>query len=190
MPNGNGKRGGERKKLSIKPAEGPKQAAKAKDNLSSQPSVVQDMVKPTPEADIREVRQRVEEVFHAIGRPDLPGTIVPTGAKNNAAEAAEYVLATHLYNLASERKKKATEAAEKAGVFGDEEAYVEGSTVMVYSDPNYSINVKLGKPAKIINKGLLEAAALEILGPKKSEELLERAQKDRAPTKTIIVSMK
>lgn len=156
-------------------------------NLSS---VAEEMVKPTNGDDIREVKARIEEVFHAVGTDKLPGTVIPKGSKNNSTEAAEYALASHLRNLANDRFKAATEAAEKAGVFGDEADYVEGSTVMVYSDPNLSVNVKLGKPAKIINKGQLEEAVYEILGQKKGDELMERAMKARAPTKTIIVSMK
>lgn len=151
-------------------------------------SVAVEAVLPT-EADIRVIRSRIEEVFNALGSEQFPGTIVPTGKHNNAKEAAEFVLADLLSKLATARLKKATEAAENAGVFGEKDTYVEGDTVMVFSDPNFSINVKMGKPGKQLGRSEVEAAAVEYLG-KKSGEFLNKCFKPRAATKQIIVSMK
>lgn len=159
----------------------------AGDNLSS---VASDIIAPTEEGiSIREVRQRIAEAFAALGTNQLPGTIIPAGQRNNAQEAAEFVVADVLAKLAADRQKKASEAADKAGVFGDPAEYVIGDTVMVYSDPNFSINVKMGKPSKMLDRKAVEAAAAKYLG-KKSEEFLAECQKDRAATKQIIVSMK
>jgi hypothetical protein len=160
-------------------AEGPKA------HLSS---VAAEAVLPT-EADIRVIRSRIEEVFNALGGEQFPGTIIPTGKHNNAKEAAEFVLADLLSKLATARLKKATEAAENAGVFGDKESYVEGDTVMVFSDPNFSINVKMGKPGKQLSREQVEVAASEYLG-KKATEFLAKCFKRRAATKQVIVSMK
>lgn len=180
MANGNGeKRGAVRKRrvLSIKVPAG--------NNLSS---VATEIISPT-EANIREVRARIEEAFNGLGTDKLPGTILPVGQKNNATEAAEFVIADMLSKLASTRLKAAAEAAEKAGVFGDPETYVQGDTVMVFSDPNFSINIKMGKSSKMMGREEVEAAASEFLG-KKASEFLERCMKPRAATKQIIVSMK
>jgi hypothetical protein len=155
------------------------------DNLSS---VAAEMLAPT-EANIREIRSRIEDVFNALGTEQLPGTVIPVGKRNNSQEAGEYVLADLLSKLAGDRLKKATEAAEKAGVFGDKEEYVIGDTVMVFSDPNFSINVKMGKPSLMIKKDKVEAAASEYLGPKASE-FMDKCKGERAATKQIIVSMK
>jgi hypothetical protein len=155
------------------------------DNLSS---VAAEMLAPT-EANIREVRSRIEDVFNALGTDQLPGTVMPVGKRNNSAEAGEFVLADLLSKLASDRLKKAQEAAEKAGVFGDKSEYVPGDTVMVFSDPNFSINVKMGKPSKMIKKEKVQAAAETYLGPKASE-FMEACMGERAATKQIIVSMK
>lgn len=157
----------------------------ADDNLSS---IAAEIIAPT-EVSIREVQARVEDAFFALGTNKLPGTIIPVGQKNNAPEAAEYVMADMLSKLASERLKKAQEAAEKAGVFGDPTDYVTGGTVMVFSDPNFSINVKRGKPSKMLKRDKVEAAASEFLG-KKASEFLEQCQGERAATTQFIVSIK
>lgn len=147
-----------------------------------------EMSAPT-EANIREIRQRIEEGFSALGTDALQGTVIPAGAKNNSREAADYVLADLLEKLAVKRKKQATEAADKAGVFGDPLTYVEGDTVMVFNDPNFSINVKMGSPTKMIGREEVEKAAEKYLG-RKSQEFLEECFKPRSATKQIIVSMK
>jgi len=154
-------------------------------NLSS---VAMEASTPT-EDNIREIRARIEDVFNGIGTEYLPGTVIPTGSKNNAKEAGDFVLADLLEKLATSRKKVAFEAAEKAGVFGDPETYVQGDTVMVFSDPNFSINVKTGKPSKMMKRELVEAAASKYLG-RKAQEFLDECQGERAATKQIIVSMK
>lgn len=160
------------------------------DNLSSPPvpSIAEEMVTPSEDT-IREVRNRIEEAFNALGTEALPGTVIPLGSRNNSQEAADYVVADLLSKLAENRKKAALEAAEKAGVFGDPKEYIEGDTILVFNDPNFSINVKKGRPTKAINRELTEAAAEELLG-KKSSEFLEKCMKDRKPTEQIIVSMK
>lgn len=155
-------------------------------NLSSE--VAQQMVQPTDD-NIREIRQRIEEAFNALGTEQLPGTVFPVGSRNNSVEAVNFVVAEVLSKLAEARKKNASELAEKAGVFGDPDSYVLGDTVMVFNDPNFSINVKMGRPTKTINREKVEAAAEKYLG-KKAAEFLEECFKDRAATKQIIVSMK
>jgi len=151
-------------------------------------SIAAEIIAPT-EANIRTVLARVEEAFTALGTEQLPGTIIPVGQRNNASEAGEFVLAERLSKLAAERLKKATEAAEKAGVFGDKTEYVNGETILVFSDPNFSINVKMGKPSRMINREQVEDAAHTFLG-KKASEFLDQCFKPRAATKTIIVAMK
>lgn len=151
-------------------------------------SIAQEVVTPT-EDNIREVRARIEEAFNALGTEALPGTVIPLGKSNNSREAADYVVADFLSKLAETRKKAALEAAEKAGVFGQSSEYVEGDTVMVFNDPNFSINVKMGRPTKMINREKVEETAEKHLG-KKASEFLEECFKERAATKQIIVSMK
>jgi hypothetical protein len=155
-------------------------------NLSS---VAVDMLLATEGVSIREVRAKIEEVFLALGSEALAGTVIPAGQKNNSREAADYVIADLLEKLATKRKKEALQAAEKAGVFGNPEDYVQGDTVMVFSDPNFSINVKMGNPSKMIGREEVEAAAERHFG-KKASEFLEECSKERAATKQIIVSMK
>lgn len=167
---------------------GAKKAAEAKEPESNLSSIAAEISAPT-EVSIREVRARIEEAFNALGTDQLPGTIIPAGQKNNAAEAAEFVIADMLSKLASERLKKASEAAEKTGVFGSSADYVIGDTVMVYSDPNFSINVKMGKPSKLVKRELVEANAIEYLG-KRASEFIDKCKGERAATKQIIVSMK
>lgn len=157
-------------------------------NLSSSSEIAQEMVQPTDD-NIREIRQRIEEAFNALGTEQLPGTVFPVGSRNNSVEAVNFVVAEVLSKLAEARKKGAAEAAEKAGVFGDPDSYVLGDTVMVFNDPNFSINVKMGRPTKMINRELVEATAEKFLG-KKASEFLEECFKERAATKQIIVSMK
>ena len=94
-----------------------------------------------------------------------------------------------LAKLATNRLKAAKEKAEKAGVFGDPKDYVLGDTVMVFSDPNFSINVKRGQPSKMLDRSSVEAAAEEFLG-KKAQEFLDQCMKDRAATTQVIVSIK
>lgn len=155
------------------------------ENLSS---LAVEAVTPTEDT-IREIRTRIEDVFRGLGTESFPGTVIPAGAKNNSKEAADYVIADMLKKLAETRHKEAAEAAEKAGVFGDPADYVQGDTVMVFNDPNFSINVKMGKPSKMVKRELVEAAAATYLG-KKAPEFLEACQGQRAATKQIIVSMK
>lgn len=157
----------------------------ADDNLSSIGAAI---ISPT-EVSIREVMSRVEDAFFGLGTEKLPGTIIPTGAKNNAKEAAEYVIADKLVKLAATRLKAASEAAEKSGVFGDKDDYVAGETVMVFADPHFSINVKKGRPGQMLNKDLVAAAAEEYLG-KRSQEFMDKCQKERAAPTQIIVSVK
>lgn len=152
-------------------------------NLSSVTTV------PLDEQSIRAVRTRIEDVFSALGTDTMPETAVPKGTKNNSKEAADYVVADILEKLATARKKACAEAAEKAGVFGSEEDYIEGDTVMVFSDPNFSINVKKGRPSRMIGREEVEAAAEKFLG-KRAPDFLEECMKSRAATKQIIVSMK
>lgn len=163
-----------------------RKAAARKEHLSSAADAA---ITATPEVNIREVRTRIEDVFNALGTDQLPGTIIPAGKRNNAKEAAEFVLADMLAKLATSRLKAAAEAAEKAGVFGDPDTYVPGDTVMVFSDPNFSVNVKMGKPSKMMGREQVEAAAKTYLGTK-AAEFLEECFKPRAATKQIIVSMK
>lgn len=162
-----------------------KRAVKAEDNLSS---IAAEISAPT-EVSIREVIARIEEAFTALGTPALPGTIVPCGQRNNAAEAAEFVLADKLVKLATDRMKNASQAADEAGVFGDPTSYVQGDTIMVFSDPNFTVSVKLGKPSKMLDREKVESAAVEYLG-KRAPEFMKACMKDRAAPKTIIVSMK
>jgi len=152
-------------------------------------SVATEMVTATPDVSIREIRARIEEVFNAVGTEALPGTIIPAGSKNNSKEAAEFVLADLLSKLATDRLKNASEAAEKAGVFGNKEDYVIGDTVMVFNDPNFSINVKMGKPSLMVKREKVESAAVTFLG-KRASEFLDQCKGERAATKQIIVSMK
>jgi hypothetical protein len=165
-----------------------KRAVEAEQDNGNLSSVAQEMVAPT-EANIREVRTRIEDVFTALGTEALPGTVLPVGTKNNSKEAADYLLADLLAKLADKRKKEAFQAAEKAGVFGDPADYVAGDTVMVFNDPNFSINVKKGNPTRMIGREEVEAAARKYLG-KKADEFLEECKKDRSATTQIIVSMK
>ena len=162
-----------------------KTPAAADANLSS---VAEEMVSQT-ETSIRETIARIEDVFAALGTEALPGTVLPAGSRNNAKEAADFVLADKLKKLAETRFKNASEAAEKAGVFGDASDYVLGDTVMVFSDPNFSINVKMGRPSKMLKREKVEEAAEKYLG-KRAAEFLEECQGERAATKQIIVSMK
>jgi hypothetical protein len=171
--------------LSIK---GGKKGAKRVEENGDLSSIAEAIIAPT-EVSIREIRSRIEEAFNALGTESLPGTIIPAGQKNNAPEAAAFVIADMLSKLATDRLKKASEAAEKAGVFGSSDDYVIGDTVMVFSDPNFSINVKMGKPGEMLGREQVEAAALEYLG-KKASEFLTACKKPRAPTKQIIVSIK
>lgn len=152
-------------------------------NLSSIVSV------PVEEVSIRAVITRIEDVFSALGTDKLPDTVIPTGTRNNSGEAASFAVADKLLKLAEARKKAAFEVAEKAGVFGDKADWVEGDTVMVFNDPNFSINVKMGKPSTMIGREEVEAAAEKFLG-KRASEFLEECKKPRAATKQIIVSMK
>lgn len=156
------------------------------DNLSSVATVA---VTVPEEVNIREVRTHIEDVFTGIGTDSLPGTLIPFGQRNNSKEAADFVMADLLEKLATERLKAAKEAAEKAGVFGNPDDYVLGDTVMVFSDPNFSINIKMGRPSRMIGREEVEAAAVKHLG-KKADEFLDECKKDRAATKQIIVSMK
>jgi hypothetical protein len=171
--------------LGIKRPEPQPEVVVDEDNLSS---IAAEIVAPT-EVSIREVRARVEEAFFALGTEALPGTLIPVGQRNNAPQAAEFVIADMLAKLAASRLKSASEAAEKAGVFGDPSEYVIGDTVMVYSDPNFSINVKRGKPSKMLKRELVEQAAAKHLG-KKASEFLDECQGERAATTQIIVSIK
>lgn len=155
-------------------------------NLSS--DIATEIATPTEDS-IRAVRQRIEQAFNSLGTTELPGTVIPLGSRNNSQEAANYVVADLLSKLAEARKKEALEAAEKAGVFGVEKEYVQGDTVMVFNDPNFSINVKMGRPTNMINRELVEAAAERYLG-KKASEFLSECMKPRSATKQIIVSMK
>lgn len=161
-------------------------AKKAEENLSS---VAAEMVTVAEDGNIRDALARIEDVFNALGTDALAGTVIPAGSRNNAKEAAEFVLADKLKKLAETRLKNAAEAAEKAGVFGDPETYVHGDTVMVFSDPNFSINIKMGKPSKMLKREKVEKCAAEYLG-KRAQEFLEKCQGERAATKQIIVSMK
>lgn len=143
----------------------------------------------SPDVSIRDVRARIEEIFQALGTDALPGTVIPAGKSNNSKEAADYVLAEMLAKMSAERLKKASEAADKAGVFGDKSDYVTGDTVLVHSDPNFSINVKMGRPVMMVKRELVEAAAEKYLG-KKADDFLSECKGERKPTQQIIVSMK
>jgi hypothetical protein len=151
-------------------------------------ALMEEIAQPTEES-IRTVLSRIEEAFFALGTDKLPGTIIPVGGRNNAKEAGEFVIADRLSKLATDRLKKAVEEADKSGVFGDPSEYRNGETVMVFADPNFVINVKLGKPGKNINREKVEAAATVFLG-KKSSEFLEQCFSTRAAAKQIIVAMK
>lgn len=171
-----------------------KKAAKAEKEYVKGPALSEIAAEAVTEPEdtdhnIRLIRSRIGEVFFALGTESFPGTVIPMGSRNNSKEAADFVVADALAKLAAERLKKASEAAEKSGVFGDPDTYVEGDTVMVFSDPNFSINVKMGKPSQNINREQVEAAAKEYLG-KRAEEFMEKCMKPRKATKQIIVSMK
>jgi hypothetical protein len=158
-------------------------------NLSSDASpIAVEMSAPT-EATIREIRNRIEDGFKALGTDQLPGTVIPAGSRNNSKEAADYLVADLLSKLAKKRKDAAEQAAEKAGVFGDPKDYIEGDTVMVFNDPNFSISMKMGTQGEMLDRELVEEAAEKHFG-KKAAEFLEECKKPRAASKQIIVSMK
>lgn len=140
---------------------------------------------------IREAIKNVSDAFFAIGSEAMPTTVLPRAKnRNNAEEAAEFVLSKRLAELANDRLKKAEEAAERAGIFGKPEDYEEGSTVQTWQSPHYSVGVKLGKESKMINKDLVEATFLENFGSEKTGNLLEACMKPRAAPKQKIVLMK
>lgn len=138
---------------------------------------------------IRDIKDRIEALFHAIGSDRMPDTCFPGHSKNNSTEANEYALADLLEQLAKKRKKAASEAAAKAGVFGDPDKYVNGETVMVWQSPHLAISVKTGNPTRMLGKEETEAAIRKHL-PRKFDEVMDECMKDRAATKQIIVSMK
>jgi hypothetical protein len=138
---------------------------------------------------VRDIKDRVEALFNALGTDAMPETCYPTGGRNNGAEAAEYVLAEQLAKLADKRKKEAFEAAQKKGVFGDPKEYVAGETQIVWASGAYVISMKVGNPTFAINRENTEAAAEKYLG-KKADEFLEACKQERKPTQQVIVSLK
>lgn len=141
--------------------------------------------------DVRAVVARIEDVFKALGTDHAPDTKLPVAKnRNNAEEAAEFVLSEKLRKLAEDRYKTAKEAAAKAGIFGDDSEYVEGETVMTWNSPHYVVSMKVGKSSQMIDKGRVEATLHKYLGREKAEAALEECLKPRAGAKSIIVSLK
>lgn len=147
---------------------------------------------PEPEdKDTRAILTNIEQTFADIGTDVLPGTKLPVAERrNNAEEAAEFVMADKLKKLAENRYKKAKEAAAKAGIFGDEKTYKAGDAVLVWNSPHYAISMKLGAPSTMVDRQLVETTLVNHLGQEKGQAAMEECLKERAGAKQIVVSIK
>lgn len=186
----------ERKTLSIKSGEQkpalPEKAAGAKQPTPKHESeVTATILNDEDMADVRAVISRIEDIFNAVGTSQLPDTVLPRAKnRNNADAAAEFVLADKLRKLADARHKAAKEKAEREGVFGEEEQYVAGESVIVWQSPFYTISMKLGNETKMVNREKVEETLRTYLPREKAEEAFEKCMKPREPARQIIVSMK
>ena len=150
--------------------------------------------------DIRKVKECVEYLFNALGKAgkvdvdgkkvDFSGTVIPAGNKNTSEAASEFFVADLLRKAAEERFKKAKKEAEEQGILGSEESYVEGETVMAWNSPDFTINVKKGKPSEMIDREAITAAINEALPKEKAAAVLKAGMKPRKGTTTITTAMK
>lgn len=141
--------------------------------------------------DIRKTFAAIDAVFNGLGTDNAPETKLPVSPhRNNADVVADYVLAEHLKKMAEDRFKQAKERAEKTGVFGSEEDYIEGQTVQVWQSPHYSLLVKKGKASTMIDKDKVLEVLMRRLGHDKAQEAFEECMKPRAGAQSIIVSIK
>jgi hypothetical protein len=164
-------------------------------SITTEPKEAKAPATPTPEVeqdtDVRAVLDKIETCFGFIGTNEMPGTILPVAKnRNNALEAAEFVLADKLKKLAENRYKQAKEAASKAGIFGDENDYKEGDAVLVWNSPHYAVSMKVGKSSTMVDREKVEATLAKYLGHEKSQVAFEECLKERAGAKQVIVSMK
>lgn len=135
---------------------------------------------------VRDIKDRVEALFTSIGTLAMPGTAYPTGGRNNGPEAAEFVLSDQLRKMAEDRFKKAKDAADASGCFGDPEKYVAGETTEVYRTPNFTFSVKKGRDTQAINRDNVEAVLKKHFPGKWQELMQECLGKRNGPTQIII----
>jgi hypothetical protein len=138
----------------------------------------------------KDTKDAVDAVLNALGTEKMAQTMFPVArSKNNGVAAANFVLWDHVQRRVGKIFEAATEQAEREGVFGDKEAYVEGETTMTFNSAEYSISVKKNSGSKQIDKALVEAVLREV-APNKWQELYDRCFKPRAGAAMRIVSLK
>jgi hypothetical protein len=138
----------------------------------------------------KDVKDAVDAFLNGFGTDKLPQTQFPVPrSKNNGQAAANFVLWDHVARRANKNLEAATEQAEREGVFGDKDSYVEGETTMTFNSAEYAISVKKNAGSKMIDKLLVEQVLKEV-APNKWQELLDRCFKPRAGAAMRIVSLK
>lgn len=179
----------DRKTLGIKV---PNQSPAKPPEPKAEPEVVNaGVLHDAEEEDMEAIQARIEALVAGIGTDAFPDSCVPRPKnRNNGEEAAEYVTADIIARAAEKRKKAATEAADKAGVFGDRSTYKHGQTKMVYNTPDFTISMKVGNPSKAVNKENTEHVLFEMLPREKAVEAFGRCMKERAAPTQVVISLK
>jgi hypothetical protein len=143
-----------------------------------------------PNSPVQTAAAKIEAMFAAIGTSALPETVIPAPpGKNNGLEATEYIVSELLKKAADKRFKKAQEAADASGVFGNRAQYVAGKTLLVFNAPEFTLSAKKGEPSTMVNREQV-TEVLKEAAPKRWQELLERCLKPREGAVSIITAMK
>jgi hypothetical protein len=138
---------------------------------------------------VRDIKDRVEGMFKAIGTDALPETLFPAGNKNNGIEAREFVVAEQLKKLAESRYEDAKANAKAVGCFGDDSKYIPGETIEVYRTANFTFSVQRNKDSNMIDRKQVEELLREI-APTKWPELMKRCEKPKAGATRFIVALR
>jgi hypothetical protein len=138
---------------------------------------------------VRDIRDRIEGLFKAIGTDAVPETVFPPGPKNNGQQAVEFAISQQLKQLAEKRYERAKSEADASGVFGDKAKYVAGETSEVYRTSAFTISVQRNQDSNMIDRSQVETVLREAF-PSKWKELLERCEKPKAGATRFIVALR
>lgn len=138
-----------------------------------------------------DIKVAIQKAFQKIGKSNGHAPPDPPPASNTFPIAYEFFVADNLRSLANKRYEAAKEAAQKAGVLGDEAEYQEGSTITTFNSDLFDVAAKKARGSRTLDKTEL-SNYLNRKGWKQAEidELLVKGSKPRKGAVTFEVVLK
>lgn len=138
-----------------------------------------------------DIKVAIQKAFQKIGKSNGHAPPDPPPASNTFPIAYEFFVADNLRSLANKRYEAAKTAARSAGVLGEEEAYVEGSTVTTFESELFDVAAKKASSTTMLDKTVMSnQLARKGWTPADIEKFIAESSKPRKGAVTFEVVLK